>query len=108
VLCDFGFSEGELEEVLTTYTKINKSASIFLGSKTSAENQNAHVPTTGNTLPCVVVFRPNTAVLSVKIHSDQILFIENLTFNFVSYFNWKKICIFNVIFGIYFMKHIGT
>jgi len=25
------FSEGELEEVLTTYTKINKSASIFLG-----------------------------------------------------------------------------
>lgn len=24
-------SEGELEEVLTTYTKINKSAAIFLG-----------------------------------------------------------------------------
>ncbi len=26
------YSEGELEEVLTTYTKLNKSASIFLGS----------------------------------------------------------------------------
>ena len=25
------FSEGDLEEVLTTYTKINKSAAIFLG-----------------------------------------------------------------------------
>ncbi|KAK3593183.1 hypothetical protein CHS0354_039668 [Potamilus streckersoni] len=36
-------SEGELEEVLTTYTKINKSASIFLGgnpkSSSSSENQ---------------------------------------------------------------------
>ncbi|XP_052766508.1 tubulin polyglutamylase TTLL5-like isoform X5 [Mya arenaria] len=44
-------SEGELEEVLTTYTKINKSASIFLGGKTGAEGQtNSHVPTTGNSM----------------------------------------------------------
>ncbi|XP_052220456.1 tubulin polyglutamylase TTLL5-like isoform X3 [Dreissena polymorpha] len=41
-------SEGELEEVLTTYTKINKSASIFLGGKSPAEANN-HIPTTGTT-----------------------------------------------------------
>jgi len=34
-------SEIELEQVLTTYTKINKSASIFLGSKkTESTNSN--------------------------------------------------------------------
>ena len=40
-------SEGELEEVLTTYTKLNKSASIFLGSNTSsasAPTKPAHNP----------------------------------------------------------------
>ncbi|XP_053394016.1 tubulin polyglutamylase TTLL5-like isoform X3 [Mercenaria mercenaria] len=42
-------SEGELEEVLTTYTKINKSASIFLGGKTAGE-ASSHVPTTGNSM----------------------------------------------------------
>ncbi|KAI8486696.1 Tubulin polyglutamylase ttll5, partial [Branchiostoma belcheri] len=31
-------SEGELEEVLTTYTKLNKSASIFLGSNAKTVN----------------------------------------------------------------------
>jgi len=41
------FSEGELEEVLTTYTKINKSASIFLGGKTSGDPSVSHMPTTG-------------------------------------------------------------
>ncbi|KAL4237970.1 Tubulin polyglutamylase ttll5 [Mactra antiquata] len=43
-------SEGELEEVLTTYTKINKSASIFLGGKTGTSETTTtqqHVPTTG-------------------------------------------------------------
>ena len=35
VLC-FCFSESELEEVLTTYTKLNKSASIFLGSNSKS------------------------------------------------------------------------
>ena len=44
-------SEAELEEVLTTYTKINKSASIFLGGKTGGETQSGqHVPTTGNSM----------------------------------------------------------
>ncbi|XP_060601736.1 tubulin polyglutamylase TTLL5-like isoform X2 [Ruditapes philippinarum] len=42
-------SEGELEEVLTTYTKINKSASIFLGGKATGETT-SHVPTTGNSM----------------------------------------------------------
>ena len=39
-------SEGELEEVLTTYTKLNKSASIFLGSNTSSSvpTKPAHNP----------------------------------------------------------------
>ena len=40
-------SEGELEEVLTTYTKLNKSASIFLGGNTSsssAPTKPAHNP----------------------------------------------------------------
>ena len=47
----FSISEAELEEVLTTYTKINKSASIFLGGKTGSETQTAqHVPTTGNSM----------------------------------------------------------
>ncbi|WAR19156.1 TTLL5-like protein [Mya arenaria] len=49
-------SEGELEEVLTTYTKINKSASIFLGGKTGAEGQtNSHVPTTDISNPEALV-----------------------------------------------------
>lgn len=44
-------SEAELEEVLTTYTKINKSASIFLGGKTGSETQTGqHVQTTGNSM----------------------------------------------------------
>lgn len=42
-------SEAELEEVLTTYTKINKSASIFLGGKAGGETTQ-HVPTTGNSM----------------------------------------------------------
>ena len=42
----FIFSEGELEEVLTTYTKINKSASIFLGGnpKHSSSESNRATP----------------------------------------------------------------
>ena len=42
----FIFSEGELEEVLTTYTKINKSASIFLGGnpKHSSGESNRATP----------------------------------------------------------------
>uniref|UniRef100_X1ZPC2 Tubulin--tyrosine ligase-like protein 5 n=1 Tax=Capitella teleta TaxID=283909 RepID=X1ZPC2_CAPTE len=40
--------ENDLEEVLTTYTKINKSASIFLGSKSDGSNshQYHHLDTT--------------------------------------------------------------
>ena len=40
-------SEGELEEVLTTYTKINKSASIFLGG----HPKNSVVDSNGQTRP---------------------------------------------------------
>ena len=38
--CMSCYSESELEDVLTTYTKLNKSASIFLGS-----NSNSSPPT---------------------------------------------------------------
>ena len=41
-------SESELEEVLTTYTKLNKSASIFLGSnsKSMTSGQTSAPPST--------------------------------------------------------------
>jgi len=45
------YSESELEEVLTTYTKLNKSASIFLGSNskgTTAGHVSAVPPSTAN------------------------------------------------------------
>ena len=45
-------SESELEEVLTTYTKLNKSASIFLGSnsKSSYEPKANNTSTSGGSL----------------------------------------------------------
>ena len=38
-----GACESELEEVLTTYTKLNRSASIFLGSNSNRTPSNADV-----------------------------------------------------------------
>ena len=48
------YSESELEEVLTTYTKLNKSASIFLGSN-SKSNYDHHQHRSGT---------PSTASIS--------------------------------------------
>ena len=46
---------------MTTYTKINKSASIFLGGKTGSETQTGqHVPTTGNSMKHVGASRSET------------------------------------------------
>ena len=52
-------SEGELEEVLTTYTKLNKSASIFLGSKSKS--------------PPVGSSPANTGISLLGTHSDSTL-----------------------------------
>lgn len=41
---DCTFSEGELEEVLTTYTKLNRSASIFLGGNSKASSEKPVAP----------------------------------------------------------------